>query len=104
LRCVQPDEQAGERRLAGAGSTNDRDVLARLNVQRHIPKRKRTGLSVAEADALQSDLAAKPVSLPRRRSILLRRRVEHIVQSFDVASQQLKLARRRDERGQGAEE
>jgi hypothetical protein len=58
FRRVETDEQAGKRRLACTGPANDSHVLARLNVDRHIPKRERTSLSVAETDVLQSDLAA----------------------------------------------
>ena len=66
-------------------------MLAGLNVQRDVPKRERANLAVAEIDVLQADLAAKPVRLPDFRAVLLRRRLEDVVEAFDVTVEQLKL-------------
>ena len=58
LRVVRADEQLRERRLAGAGRADEREVLARLDVERDVDDRRRA-VAVGERDAVRAQLAAR---------------------------------------------
>jgi hypothetical protein len=93
LRVVEPRDQLGEGRLAGAGFPDERERLPRRHVDRHIAQRpgRVALLSVASLDlaarAFQTNRPVEPVrepdalhlDLPAQRSGILRvRLVDHV--------------------------
>ena len=66
-RVVEARDELGDRRLAGAGRADERDGLARRDLQRQVLQRPHRVLAgaVGEADVAQLDLAAQAAELDR---------------------------------------
>ena len=93
LQVMEAQQQMGQRRLARAGAPDQADPLARADVQVHVADQRLAlpRLAVAEADALEADLAARhrqrgrarPVDHPAR----LRQRGQAVLHRADVLEQ-----------------
>src|SRR5207253_6113275 len=59
IRMVEARQKVNEARLAAAGGTDERERLARPDVERHVGQRASGSLQVRERDVLEADRALR---------------------------------------------
>src|SRR5262249_52301344 len=103
-RNVKANEKARQRRLPAPGLSDDGNTCSRTNLEGHAIHHERCGRTVLKAHPIQGNVAAGARRAPGDAPVLLDRRLEHIIDALEVASEELNLGRGLDETPERAQE